>query len=1214
MLTPAYCKFSSFFYPIGNAPAVFLTQDIPPGARADILLLGGGDVRSTLFTSHVDARPMDITCCDNQRAVIARNILLFSLIIDDDGRKNEESIGCIYFHLYLDQKARSLLRLQAKKLLKLSTTLDTWQQSQYGSRLGFCDSATLSDVRKMWELYSLEQEGDELSQFQRLIELALEKAMEYGKARGFGPSYSPHVSELRSVLPASSGTVDDFDRLCRHFGKHWSTELKADIRADARHPNPMFLTLKDDAMLYCGCNPLDGFHLITPYVSSGSGSQLLKPNKGMSRLKLILGSAKKEFSQWASSYRKHSSSITIRFFVGEALSFAHTLQHKRTMGANTAGWHRSQHRPGPLVLDGLDYLSGNAPFVFDVIDASNLFDHLSPLTLLTAASPLLRNSLTSTLYTEFTAVYRTNRLRLLDCMLCNQAPTTLALLGLFPVDYWTNAASFSSADEDLLNRTTDPFHKLFMRTTWKRPVVMRGSLGPQAGLVTLQFDARQLAHVLYRVYVNMFYQENVNPDPNLEYLQPIPRSMHQRAAFASFVGLVKTRVECDWSSAMNILLNLIAERPGAPKNLLRFQELIVYFHMLDIFSLEDTIQWSSHCAADWLPIQAAPSTTPSGASWGDLRDWKNIPPVVCVTLKIPRAKLHILLKMETSPMFDGTPVYCSVGDAHSPKSNRRHMFDACQLAFGEVSTIGTNYSDSFELSITEDEAGWRGSSALAVSFYVPSCSLLLQPRKTVISFGFEFLPKTPCWYLGTVSAMHETILEDSANVYVTRYAPGQAKLPIIQGFAETDFTDPSVVNIGTKFSLSVGVDLNAGAIESMIGRFDITSPEYQSTLQDCKVQASTESPYQVAITLGRTPSFTVAFPVFVTKNLKTRVARKSCYVEVIAPVATNTEWTKHPNFMYPIHLVEGKPANWNMPYLNLKYCPVIDSRLITKFDWFVPHVDLSGSSREKNASLTRTLAEEARSGLKGSIVTILTESRRRRVFNLCHPFNPRSNRIMIFPSDIRVDHANRTVVLDCAILPLHTELTAKLAGKLPWHVEGQCYHTAEFLHIWMEDFTMELFKHFLPACVERCRTWEHRDDCEYASSSSVPLSVEPDKPFLCTCGDGIFPAKFTDLENWGELSKHAVRAAISPAFWAPYVDEVYRRPEEADHRRGAKGGVNVGKASTDGCATCGKAKKDDGTLLFVCGRCKKVKYCSHACQKADWGVHKALCKDGRNGS
>lgn len=91
MAHPAVLDLTSFFYPIGNTPAICLTKDIPREIPAKLLLLACGDVRNVLYTCYVDrnaSRNLDITCCDIQPAVIARNICILSLILDikDDGK------------------------------------------------------------------------------------------------------------------------------------------------------------------------------------------------------------------------------------------------------------------------------------------------------------------------------------------------------------------------------------------------------------------------------------------------------------------------------------------------------------------------------------------------------------------------------------------------------------------------------------------------------------------------------------------------------------------------------------------------------------------------------------------------------------------------------------------------------------------------------------------------------------------------------------------------------------------------------------------------------------------------------------------------------------------------------------------------------------------------------------------------------------------------
>jgi Domain of unknown function (DUF4470) len=54
MLTSQFANLVTFFYPLGNTPAVSLTQNLPSKRQADVLLLGSGDVRHILFTVHTD--------------------------------------------------------------------------------------------------------------------------------------------------------------------------------------------------------------------------------------------------------------------------------------------------------------------------------------------------------------------------------------------------------------------------------------------------------------------------------------------------------------------------------------------------------------------------------------------------------------------------------------------------------------------------------------------------------------------------------------------------------------------------------------------------------------------------------------------------------------------------------------------------------------------------------------------------------------------------------------------------------------------------------------------------------------------------------------------------------------------------------------------------------------------------------------------------------
>ncbi|KAF1920420.1 hypothetical protein BDU57DRAFT_561540, partial [Ampelomyces quisqualis] len=46
----------------------------------------------------------------------------------------------------------------------------------------------------------------------------------------------------------------------------------------------------------------------------------------------------------------------------------------------------------------------------------------------------------------------------------------------------------------------------------------------------------------------------------------------------------------------------------------------------------------------------------------------------------------------------------------------------------------------------------------------------------------------------------------------------------------------------------------------------------------------------------------------------------------------------------------------------------------------------------------------------------------------------------------------------------------------------------------------------------------------------------------------------------------------------------------------------------DACAACGVGEAETGKNLLLCSRCKDRKYCSPACQKKHWKIHKKLCE------
>ena len=173
--------------------------------------------------------------------------------------------------------------------------------------------------------------------------------------------------------------------------------------------------------------------------------------------------------------------------------------------------------------------------------------------------------------------------------------------------------------------------------------------------------------------------------------------------------------------------------------------------------------------------------------------------------------------------------------------------------------------------------------------------------------------------------------------------------------------------------------------------------------------------------------------------------------------------------------------------------------------------------------------------------------------------------ILVFVSCLRLDLGNHTVVLDVALLPLNNQLVPRIHSFLAaLSGMGLCTINAD-------DDEMRLWKQVIPAWVERCRQWEHRPSCEYMAKSQIPLSLENGQTPICACGDGKLPPKFiSSVPKWDSVSKYAVRAAISPSFSVPFVEQVFE-PE------GAEG---LGDANRERCNFCAKDKSSRGANLL----------------------------------
>ncbi|KAI1112517.1 hypothetical protein F5Y14DRAFT_421401 [Nemania sp. NC0429] len=1155
MLTPAVVNVNPVFFPLGNTPAASLTQTIPPGEPVDVLLLGCGDVRHILFTGHVDAaRTMDITCCDVEKAVLARNILLLSLLIDgNDFHDDFKLIWNLYYHMKLDGESLELLYSQAEKLVRLSATMDTWQQSKYGPRLRYCDTATLEDVRSMWEFYAIKRNDAEAESFK----LRFDDIVESQKALQRDDRI---LQMFRSAFPAFKRfTFSDLNDLHSHYWEHGSLKLDDNMKAQQIYPNPMFLKPEDDAIIYDGTNPLIGFHLALAGVPLEAQNPLSQTLNDLSMPEKIVATAMTELRDWAASYKKHNGNMTLRFITADASNLAHMMQQSCRSGINNAGLYRQQYDPRPLVLNDVDYITGKAPLVFDIIDTPNLCDHIGSLVLLVAVAPLLRNSLSSVLYTEVMVTRNRSPKEILEDQLCGDVPTLSSILGLPPIEHWTNVSPLSVHDEKLISAPRRNYDgtvndDTYLRTSWKRSIWLLSARDKAQSCVVqlpkMRFNAQDLAIIIYDVYLRMFRIEDcqslMKSTLSRELMQNFACVWYQRAGFASVVQLFKTHVDCDWEEAMAALLELVINRSDCIMKTNSFQELSVYLHIFGTHSNGDFLNWHRERELYSLPgsiYAPALNETPQGHKWGDLRDWKEIPSVVCITLKVPKSCLRVFTQDNSGMVGAPKPaVHCTLRDSGSER-----IFSACHLVFGDVRTEGEKHTGSFEVYIEPDKCGWNGSAALMVSFLVSTYCLLQSPRKTEVGFGVLPTFKTAMDFLqdlGPSLMVYKTTLDNDNNVFVTQHSPNQARFPNSPGLSEPEQGSIENLNERPVDAFIMAQSRTQTRIVSMTGRVEIKSGNYQSALINrSPVRAKMMSAYQVEIILGEEPPLILGFPTMVNELLfRTTDSQESHSFEVLVEVPTSSEWERCPDFMYPVHWRKGGPVNWNLTYIDLGKCPIVDSNQTSRLQWLKSHVAGCMSERERhlrqNTNLTRTTSEKIRLQFKEAIFGALfnfADRTRCKGFGLTD-HQTGSLQVLIFPSSLRMDLSTRTVVLDCAVLSLHEDTLNQLLDLLiPIVDQGLLAHD-------VKNRDLQLWKHALSASVERCRKWTHKENCEYATVCQVPLTLEYGKKFMCTCGNGKFPEDFMPgLRNWDLLSKYAVRAAISPPFWAPFVEDISTR-------------------------------------------------------------------------
>ncbi|KAL7619536.1 hypothetical protein AAE478_010076 [Parahypoxylon ruwenzoriense] len=1175
MFIPTVLPYITQFYPIGNTPAVSLTRGLPQGVDADILLLGCGDVRNILFTAYSEQG-------------FPRNILLFTTLIDGI---SADSAWDIYFHLRIGDGSKKLVKTQARKLSALSDDIEGWNGGQYGSVLTFCDANSLQQVRQVWMKYALSQSESETSFDEGLQRSRRFVKAIYGKSEG-----QLTITGLRSAAPLSLASTSEISLAFEYFWKHGSFS-----KPPVTSPNPLFAeSMSINTNLHYGTDPILGFHLATAFAKLAPASPL-NPNQDDSAdgIPNVVRAAEAQFREWVAAFQKiPTSRITLRFTVSDCLSFSYALQSIWSLEGRPTSLFRRHLDTTPIELDPKVYNAANpAPARFDVIDTSNLADHLGALNILIAAAPLLKMSESSTLWTETLLKKEKTRKRQFDTLLCGHAPTISMLVGLAPVDYWTNATSVSCIDELIMNSmlSTGYEQQAHSRLAWKLGRSF-SQQAPDSG--TLFIEPQALAKVIFRIYVKMFENEdgmsllNLDRDELPDRLRSTSYPLFHRGSFAALLKRIQANITTDWPSFWKQLLGMVDEDSQDTTTIrsLYRQELAVQLHLQGVYT------------ENWLRGEMIGRPRAGG-----FNSWRNIPEVVCLTVAVPRQQIDRLYSTDMTKL--NSPTLEGLLKSSNP-FGWQNCFANVHVAFGHVDTSGDREADDFSITVRPDPLGWQGNSPLVASYYVPSSMLQAEPNDAKVGLNVQNTVMNTGTYghLLPTMTVYMTEISDTSHVFITKYEAGMSSHPFTGGQIRP--TAGSIQDYPST-ATRITANLEENEIQSLCSHIDFLTQQGKTLLTErVPIELRQSSPFSIDIVFGKKILVHhVSFPVPVlTEAARTRIARTSGYIEVIAPLADPLTSGLLSSFMYPATLgKESIPVLLSSQHVNLDSLPIlnVDQAFKKANQWLNTLTSHQFSVRERqlrdSGKSNEGMSSSLRVNFKESLFTMFMlasglQGGQTGLFALEHPTN--GNQVLIFIRAIRLNGAEGSIVADAAVIPL----TRQLVGSGDLGLFLLVLRELEICVVHVDDEELILWKNALPVFAERCRTWSHGSACEYKKSgATIPLSTELGEQFMCSCGNGRLPEHFVSLPEWDEqVSKHAVRIAISPTFAAPFVEDII----DLDFLR-AQGSLT--KLQMDKCRSCNATESKNGGQLMKCSRCREVSYCSQECQRKDWKKHRMEC-------
>jgi len=755
------------------------------------------------------------------------------MIADMTSSDDIAKIWNAFYHLYLDPASSAFLSSQCRKLAQLSSSVETWNQSQYASFLRVCDIHTLSELHRHWGLYVAyaDSPGSKKRQLEQ-VELAVEKIL---------VKYSDPV-HLGVTRSAGYYWLNAFKTMPESFPWFWSTGTTFTDSQELENAtllNPTFLysVHGEGFVVDQESDPMSTFHLAAAFKDV---------KEEPVSLNAVFHCAKAQFKAWCAAFRayllKSPRGLVIRFFSGDPLTFCMALRNRLDSDSLSACTFTRPWTAHLLTLDGGDYdnVQTGAPLQFNVVETSTIVDSVGLLNLLVAVVPLVSSSPSSAVFMETLAPSGADVKKWFSSRFCGDIPTVSFLFDLVPTTYLSRMTTRSDRGGVLVSHTLkETIGQYYERLVWKRPSAADSAvISTRHDRPLLSFDVRQLAQLLLNVYLEMFASDNPKPTssaPSLPY--------YTRESFVLFLRILRSVVDVEWQSLMDRFYDLLDADVSLLMGSNYLQDLWCQLHRYQLYTV----------SVMEMPLR------PEGLYMG----WKFVPPVVTIFLVVPRSSLKFLESMDNVQLE--TPIlHC---DVKSPAAH--NIYSSIIIAFGSIRR--TTRDGNPWIILEEDPSGLSGNSSLVVCFNAPSWTL---NQTLSIALSLRATPHTVPWArkLGVGLHLFLTKITDTSNVFIV---PDHPSLPQRRKL---------LVSSPSQQRVKVHLDQESRKISTLTARINlVTAKEKEILLKGATVSSSQSTSCGVRVTFGGIQrDILFPFPIAGGQS-KFRVARKSSYIEVLPP-------------------------------------------------------------------------------------------------------------------------------------------------------------------------------------------------------------------------------------------------------------------------------------------------------------------------------------------